>query len=553
MKIGVIGSGPAAVAAATALVGSGHEVEMLDVGNEPEPQANDLAQRLRTGLIRDDDRRLLKSGFPENTPASTAFRLKKLGQVITRGILGRSSPDLNWKKIFGSSYVFKDIENMIPLTRSWSQTPRSLAKGGLSNVWGAACYPFSGPDFKDWPVRKADMIDHFRAVNELLQISEADDLLGEQYPVYGRQASPLKLNPQTKDLLRHWSESRDDLKRQGFCFGQARLAVLTQPRNSRKECQYCGLCLYGCPHGSIYSAAFTVEELKQVPKFRYMPGVFVHSFKESEGGKVVVHAHDVRTRNPVRLEYDKLLVGAGVLSTLRIVCESLGEYSRSSTLLDNHMLLVPLLKRSPWFPMDENVALTLSQLVLVLDNPSVCEERIHMQMYSYSDYIFDRFAALLAPMPSPVRRLIKRCLFNTLIMFAYLGGRHSPSLRARVIRQAGDHPALLDLKRVENPETGPAVRKLLRHLVRHRASLGFLAVTPALRKTDPGFSGHLCGSLPMKQTPGTLETHPSGLLHGCKSVYIVDQSTFPSLAAQNATYTAMANAHRIASQLRNEP
>lgn len=548
MRIGIIGSGPAAAAAAAAALGAGHEVEMLDVGLGPEPESDELARRLREGPAGAEDLQVLKKGFGAAQPVPAGVRLRRLLTSVAQGVTGRSAPDLHWKKLFGSTYVFKDLDAYLPLARPRPQVPRSLAKGGLSNVWGAACYPFNGPDFRDWPVAESEMAEHFRAAAGLLQISESEDPLAGQYPVHGRPEPRLRLNPQTRDLLARWTGEREGLKRGGFTHGQARLAVLTRPRNGRDDCRYCGLCLYGCPHGSIYSSAFTVGEFAAHPRFRYAPGVFVRAFEEVGGGRVAVHGREVATGSPVRREYDRLLVGAGVLSTLRIVCDSLGEHSRSVSLLDNYMLLLPLLKASPWLDVDENVAFTLSQLVLVLDDPSVCEGRIHMQMYSYSDYIFDRFKPFLAPLPPPLRRFAQRCMYNTLIMFAYLDGRHSPVLRARVVRQAGDRPSLLDLERVHNEFTAPAVRRLFRHLARHRRSLGFRAITPAVKKTEPGFSGHLCGALPMRRSPGPLETHGNGLLYGCRSVYIVDQSTFPSLAAQNATYTAMANAHRIASQ-----
>ena len=54
----------------------------------------------------------------------------------------------------------------------------------------------------------------------------------------------------------------------------------------------------------------------------------------------------------------------------------------------------------------------------------------------------------------------------------------------------------------------------------------------------------------MSKEPTFLQTYTNGLLWGCKAVHIVDQSTFPSLPAQNSTYTAMANAHRIATDVR---
>ena len=49
----------------------------------------------------------------------------------------------------------------------------------------------------------------------------------------------------------------------------------------------------------------------------------------------------------------------------------------------------------------------------------------------------------------------------------------------------------------------------------------------------------------MKRRPAPLETYPDGRLYGTNQVYVVDGAALPGLAAQNSTYTIMANAHRI--------
>jgi choline dehydrogenase-like flavoprotein len=64
----------------------------------------------------------------------------------------------------------------------------------------------------------------------------------------------------------------------------------------------------------------------------------------------------------------------------------------------------------------------------------------------------------------------------------------------------------------------------------------------------PGESVHCGGTFPMRKSPGDLETDTLGRPTGFSRVHVVDASVFPSLAAATITLTAMANAHRIASQ-----
>ena len=61
---------------------------------------------------------------------------------------------------------------------------------------------------------------------------------------------------------------------------------------------------------------------------------------------------------------------------------------------------------------------------------------------------------------------------------------------------------------------------------------------------------HYAGTLPMKYKPKKFQCDKWGKLHGYNNVYIVDGSNLTNLPAKNLTYTIMANAMRIASNLR---
>ena len=54
----------------------------------------------------------------------------------------------------------------------------------------------------------------------------------------------------------------------------------------------------------------------------------------------------------------------------------------------------------------------------------------------------------------------------------------------------------------------------------------------------------------MKYKPKKFQCDKWGKLHGYNNVYIVDGSNLTNLPAKNLTYTIMANAMRIASNLR---
>ena len=64
----------------------------------------------------------------------------------------------------------------------------------------------------------------------------------------------------------------------------------------------------------------------------------------------------------------------------------------------------------------------------------------------------------------------------------------------------------------------------------------------------PGDGNHSGGTFPMRKSPGDMETDSLGRPTGFRHVHVIDASVFPSLAATTITLTAMANAHRIASE-----
>jgi choline dehydrogenase-like flavoprotein len=72
---------------------------------------------------------------------------------------------------------------------------------------------------------------------------------------------------------------------------------------------------------------------------------------------------------------------------------------------------------------------------------------------------------------------------------------------------------------------------------------------PLLRSFNPGKGNHFGGSFPMRREPGAFESDALGRPAGLRRVHVVDATIFPSFPATTVTFTVMANAHRIASQV----
>src|ERR1700733_10658005 len=159
----VIGSGPAGVACAKALLAQRADVLMLDAGIELEDDRAKIA------------RELSQKRFSDWTPEQISA---VQGDVIadTKGI--------PIKKVFGSDFPYRETEEKIPWRGKGIGLQPSLAFGGLSNVWGAAMLPHRNEDISNWPIKNSDLAQHYRAIAEMTGLAARRDDLEEIFPLY---------------------------------------------------------------------------------------------------------------------------------------------------------------------------------------------------------------------------------------------------------------------------------------------------------------------------------------------------------------------------------
>jgi choline dehydrogenase-like flavoprotein len=531
LRVAVVGSGPSGVAAASALIEQGHAVDVLDVGHVPDPASRKLAADVRAVIERGEKPgrevyRQLRVGF-DGTARSPLAGLATL--------LGRVEPTRSQKRILGSTFVWDGADAAIPVENR--QVTRSLAKGGLSNAWGAACYPWRASDFAGWPIRASDLAPHYARMAALLGLEQTEDALARAYPLLGASGPDAARNPGSplERLLQRWRERDPELAEAGLAPGRARLAV------SSAACTRCGLCFYGCAFGAIWHAGQPLDRLA----LHYRPGCFVQGFRE-EGVSVRVHGSEGGA--PLDERYDALLLAAGVLSSLRIAADSQGLHDRPVPLLDNALFLVPVLAyraRAAW---GFRSRFTLGEAVLAIEAGVVSPRPLHVQLYSFHEFFLAELGDVLAALPGALQDLVWAALNSIALAFVYLPGEDSTRATACVL--PGDSgPGRVRIDATPRAESRAILGRLLGHLRRLSGPLGFWPIPGVVKDTPFGFHGHLAGTLPMREAPGPLETEPNGRLAGTRRVFVVDPAVFPTLPAQNLTFTAMANACRIASTL----
>ena len=114
------------------------------------------------------------------------------------------------------------------------------------------------------------------------------DELDAMFPLYTKPR-PLPRCAQTEMVIARLRRNAAALRERGFSFGGSRLAVVAAPED-RRHCRDAGLCLYGCPYGSIYNSAQTLAQLIDDGAVDYRPGLYVDRLSE-QGGEVRIDFH----------------------------------------------------------------------------------------------------------------------------------------------------------------------------------------------------------------------------------------------------------------------
>jgi choline dehydrogenase-like flavoprotein len=463
--------------------------------------------------------------------------------AVVREGTSASKSGIPMKRVYGSDFPFREADERLGLTLSNVGIKASLAQGGLSNVWGAAVLPYRDADMAGWPFAADRLAEHYRAVAELIGIAGVRDDLSTVFPLYTDRPTRLEPSQQASRVLMRLAQHRRALAEAGWIVGRSRLAIGGD--QAARSCRYCGLCMYGCPYGAIYSAISTLDQLRTHPRFRYRAGVVVESIREGSAD-VVITGRDRQSGERVTIVAGRVYVAAGVIPSTRIVLRSLSAYDHPVTVLDSQYFLVPLVAAAPAREVRSERLHTLSQLFLELYDPAISPFGVHLQVYTYNDLMGQALRSAFGPLARVLGGIARGLEHRMLVIQGYLHSAHSGQIRVELKRAAnGD---VLHVDGVPRDESKHVIRRVLRKLIAHSRHLGAVPLIPMTKIADPGRGFHTGGSFPMRARPTALESDVLGRPTGWQRVHLVDSSILPSIPAATVTFPVMANAHRIASE-----
>jgi choline dehydrogenase-like flavoprotein len=520
MTMVVIGSGPAGAAATQALCDAGHRVTVLDAGDTIEAGRMQLFDT----LARTE---------PERWAPALADRARNAFPVDVKQV--------PLKPAFGSLFPYVRDDPDLPIASENADTLSSLAYGGLSNAWGAAILPLRQSDIEDWPISLEQLKPHYQAVQQFVPVAAEHDELCETLPLYTETAVPLRRSRQVQTLLRHLRRHASGLRAAGFTFGASRLALVAAPED-RRHCRHSGLCLYGCPYGSIYNAAHTFASLRREGRIDYRGGIYADRLTEAEG-LVTIDFH--RRREPAatgQLSGARVFVACGAISSTRLMLASMRHAPLVRHMQDSQYFAIPMATRHVAPVSVATQGNTLAQVFLELENTRLSRHPTHLQVYGYNDIMLAALSRRIPLRPQRLERLARSALGRLMVIQGFMHSADSPGL------SVGYNAGRLRVAGEGTDADAERVRRLVRYLAFHARPLGMAPLPGTLHIGRPGKGNHLGGSLPMRRTPGELETDTLGRVRGWSRVHVVDASVFPTVPATTVTLSVMANAHRIAGE-----
>ncbi|MDE2422948.1 MAG: GMC family oxidoreductase [Betaproteobacteria bacterium] len=508
----VVGSGPGGVSAAFPLVEAGLRVLMVDGGKQADvrPPEEDFL------LARAHDAEQWKWMVGKDFHA-----LRERNAV---------SPKL---RVPSQAYVFDDFARDNQINGKGFIAIGSLAKGGLSNAWGCGVAQLSADELAELPFSASEMKASYARVSKRIGISGQND--DDMVDYFGHDEflqSPIPMDEAHTYLLRQYEKRRVKLHAHGFKLGRSRLAVLSADVFDRRACNLSGNCLFGCSHGSMYSAVHDLPSLRKHTNFTELSGFFVEGLNRENDVWMVTGKADGERRC---FSASKVVLAAGTLATTRLVLNAL-----------NHLQSIPMLS-SPtaafllWLPgllgAQRSPGFGLGQLSFTLSL------RDHISAFgstfSTTGIPVSEFARHIPMSRRYGVDLLKGLLSSCVVGNLFLPGQLT---KARVSLK-GD--GSLMVSGGYSDSVAPLMTEARKKLSKAYWSIGALLLPGSYTVGLPGGDIHYAGTLPMRDKPVLGETSSLGEVKGIDGVYVVDGACLPALPAKSHTLTIMANADRI--------
>jgi len=415
----------------------------------------------------------------------------------------------------------------------------SLARGGLSNIWGAGIATYGEEELAPFPLDPAELRASYERVARRMGVTgfAADDLdsgLDGGMP----SLEPMRLSHNASLLEQRYGRRRAAVNALGVRLGRPRTAVLTEPHGERGACGLCDMCIWGCHEEAIYSAAHDLVALERHAGLDYRPGCVVESIAPTRDG------YRVMLQDGGELTGRRLILAAGALVSTRLVLEMQQRFDEELPVIGAPGVGFALCLPGRIGAAISTRDFSMGQLSFTAaGDASRSADGAYGTLFPASgvpgSMVIERM-----PLTRPGAIRLFRWLQPALLLGnSFLPGHYSRNT-ARLERDSAGRGRLVVRGGVADDLAG-RVTRLRTQLTRAFRKLGAFLIPNSFTPIGPGEAIRYAGTLPMRASPGPGQTDPLGELHGSPGLHVVDLSIFPAMAAKHHTLTMMANADRI--------
>ena len=391
---------------------------------------------------------------------------------------------------------------MLNITSKGFEAIGSLAKGGLSNIWGGGIQPYSNNELLEFPYTHDEINIIYRKIYHILTGSK------------------------------HKAFINNEIKNGEFIMSDPLLAINTRIKNS-DSCNS-KTCADGCIvcNKNIFNSKDEIDHFINLKKIEYMPGLFIKSII-MVNGLYIIKCLDLSSNKIISIKASTIYCCLGAISTSKIVL-GMSEENNEIPLLSTPGGSFFLFSYQNFHKMEHGI-LSSKSFTGGIEN------------YKYEGNIFPFSKNLVcAYFGEPIGRILNFMLRRILFSKLFIANIYFDSDMSSSTIAINNDELIINSKTTSRLKL--FFRKAINIIKKELFSRGLLVIPFSGKLLLPGQDIHYGGSVPMKKNPKKNQCNFNGELEGYKNFYITDASSLPFLASKGQSFNAMANAYYIASK-----